>query len=456
MLSLIENLESRVCLSAVLMGDADLSGTITGNDYTLIDHGFAGHLSGWQNGDFNGDGAVNGSDYTLEDQAFNFAGSAQKTYAAIPGIDTVQQCATAAQPGDTIVILPGTFHESITLPRPGTPGHPISFVGLPFATIDANGFAYAFNGGNGYGGRSYINLSGLLFSRCANPLQYGAVVVGSNSNVTDCTVQNCDSAGLILQGANITLERVNASFNGEDGIDINSAGNVTADSCIVSNNNPGMLAPVWAGSQYSIQSGGLWYSTLENGGAEITRANNTTITNWQVFSNSGPGIHFDVDCRASLVSGCTFGAETRYPGEGTFDVSQIEYEISYGPATITGNTFNPNPGDGLTIATSSNVTVTANTFKSSLSMTNWNRGGTYNLANIAINHNSFYGVTTWYGGGNLYSWNSGTAAAHNLVADYDSFISPVPSNGFVNFGSNSLKTLSQMRAFGIEFHGLIG
>jgi fibronectin-binding autotransporter adhesin len=54
-------------------GDADLSGIVDGNDYTLIDNGFAsgGTLTGWQNGDFNYDGHVDGSDYSLIDNAFN-------------------------------------------------------------------------------------------------------------------------------------------------------------------------------------------------------------------------------------------------------------------------------------------------------------------------------------------------------------------------------------------------
>jgi hypothetical protein len=52
-------------------GDANLDGAVDGSDYTKIDAGFAGHLTGWANGDFNYDGVVDGSDYTLIDNAFN-------------------------------------------------------------------------------------------------------------------------------------------------------------------------------------------------------------------------------------------------------------------------------------------------------------------------------------------------------------------------------------------------
>jgi hypothetical protein len=56
-------------------GDANLSGTVDGSDYTLIDNGFNNHLTGWYNGDFNYDGIVDGSDYTLIDNAYNSQGA---------------------------------------------------------------------------------------------------------------------------------------------------------------------------------------------------------------------------------------------------------------------------------------------------------------------------------------------------------------------------------------------
>jgi autotransporter-associated beta strand protein len=61
-------------------GDADLSGTVDGTDYSRIDNGFASRstahpLSGWFNGDFNYDGVIDGSDYTLIDNAFNTQGA---------------------------------------------------------------------------------------------------------------------------------------------------------------------------------------------------------------------------------------------------------------------------------------------------------------------------------------------------------------------------------------------
>jgi hypothetical protein len=56
-------------------GDANLDGTVTSSDYSRIDNGYLGQLTGWDNGDFNDDGVVNGSDYTLSDNAFNTQGA---------------------------------------------------------------------------------------------------------------------------------------------------------------------------------------------------------------------------------------------------------------------------------------------------------------------------------------------------------------------------------------------
>ena len=71
-----------VLLKYTYYGDADLSGTVDGSDYSRIDAAFANNrnngnapLTGWFNGDFNYDGSIDGSDYTLIDNAFNSQGA---------------------------------------------------------------------------------------------------------------------------------------------------------------------------------------------------------------------------------------------------------------------------------------------------------------------------------------------------------------------------------------------
>jgi hypothetical protein len=52
---------------ASLPGDADHDGSISADDYALLDRGFAGALGGWANGDFNADGTIDAADYLLID-----------------------------------------------------------------------------------------------------------------------------------------------------------------------------------------------------------------------------------------------------------------------------------------------------------------------------------------------------------------------------------------------------
>jgi hypothetical protein len=68
-------LDGDILVKYTYYGDANLSGSVDGSDYSLINNGYLNHLSGWYNGDFNYDGVINGSDYTLIDNAFNTQGA---------------------------------------------------------------------------------------------------------------------------------------------------------------------------------------------------------------------------------------------------------------------------------------------------------------------------------------------------------------------------------------------
>ena len=65
-----------VLVKSTVYGDTNLDGVVTAADYTRLDAGFVGHLTGWANGDVNYDGVVDGSDYALADNAFNRQGVA--------------------------------------------------------------------------------------------------------------------------------------------------------------------------------------------------------------------------------------------------------------------------------------------------------------------------------------------------------------------------------------------
>lgn len=84
-----------VLVKTTYYGDADLSGSVDGSDYSRIDNGYLSHgaLTGWVNGDFNYDGVINGSDYTLIDNAFNTQGASLAAVVVAPDAIATAQIA---------------------------------------------------------------------------------------------------------------------------------------------------------------------------------------------------------------------------------------------------------------------------------------------------------------------------------------------------------------------------
>jgi len=102
-----------------VVGDADLTGSVTAADYLQIDSAFnynsnpanASHLmTGWHNGDFNYDGVINGDDYTLIDNAYNSQTAGTLSVSAGPaeqfGVPT-ESIATPAVPEPASLSLLG-------------------------------------------------------------------------------------------------------------------------------------------------------------------------------------------------------------------------------------------------------------------------------------------------------------------------------------------------------------
>lgn len=52
---------------------------------------------------------------------------------------TIQQAADIAQPGDTVMVRGGTYHETVTPPRSGTDGAPITFEAFPGQKVTIDG-----------------------------------------------------------------------------------------------------------------------------------------------------------------------------------------------------------------------------------------------------------------------------------------------------------------------------
>jgi autotransporter-associated beta strand protein len=105
--------DSDVLIKCTYYGDANLDGRVDGSDYSLIDNGYANHLTGWYNGDFNYDGVVDGSDYALVDNAFNNQGA----YVAAQLGPATAQVNASAVPEPASFALPGTIYVAILTRR---------------------------------------------------------------------------------------------------------------------------------------------------------------------------------------------------------------------------------------------------------------------------------------------------------------------------------------------------
>src|SRR6185437_16636918 len=55
-------------------GDADLNGSVNGDDYFRIDAGYASHAVGFSNGDFDDNGRIDADDYFLIDANYAHQG----------------------------------------------------------------------------------------------------------------------------------------------------------------------------------------------------------------------------------------------------------------------------------------------------------------------------------------------------------------------------------------------
>jgi parallel beta-helix repeat protein len=349
------------------------------------------------------------------------------TYTVYPG-QSIQAAANKTQPGDTVIIEPGIYYGAIMLPRSGSPGKPITFEAPNHATIDGNYGPYVWNGGDGYGGRSYINVSGITFQHAKTQLMQGAVIIGSNSNMSNCEVQWTASAGFSIEGSNSTMTGDIAQYNGEEGFKGSSCSNITLTNCTTCFNNNGRADPPWAGKSGTVKVNGMWYvsPSLESGGGKFAYANNITIDGLKSYGNGGHGWDFDIDCYSVKVINSQFHDEKVINRPS--DPKGLNIEIDYGPTTISNCTFSNDLGDGVEVASSTNTSITHCTFINNvLSLTDWNRGSNWQLKNVAVS-NTIFNNSQINTSGNTVPWNASSAKAMNITFSDNTFINSPPGN----------------------------
>jgi len=310
---------------------------------------------------------------------------AGNTYTVDPNgvLNTIGAAAKLAQPGDTVVILPGTYHESINLTTSGTATAPITFEAQTpgTVTIDATGFTSAFT--SNFGNTDYIIVKGINVKNCANadPTLPAAVTTGNGWVLQDMVVDGADGTGIDVIGSNVTLLRVTAQNCGRAGLSGDGCTNVTVTDCVTTGNNTRQNDP------------------SNNGGAgKWTRTDHVTIENLNSYNNTGPGLWFDYNNTNVVIKDSKIhdnhGLNHDYEGIG------LNMELDPGPVLVQNDQFYGNTGSNICVQSSRNVTIQGNSLKgTALEFRDWPRGDNYTDQSFNIFSNTFDDTTILTDGG---------------------------------------------------------
>ena len=194
-----------------------------------------------------------------------------------------------ANPGDHVIVKPGTYFESIAVSRSGTPASPIvlraEIAGA--VTIDATGLPAALVAG---AGSSNVFVSGFTLANAANPdagNHNAAVRTGDHWTIQDCTIQNNAGGGLGIFGDGVIVRRVIAQDNGRFGLGGSGCANLLVQDSITRRNNRTIGDP-------------------NGGGGKFTRLDGAVIQRLQSYENGGPGLWLDINNVRVTITGCDF------------------------------------------------------------------------------------------------------------------------------------------------------
>ncbi len=133
----------------------------------------------------------------------------------------------------------------------------------------------------------HIHLKNLHFEKGLTQFNNGgAMITGDHWLVEDCSFRRMNAAGLWIGGADATLRRVDASFNGKVGINGKVVTRALIEDSTITHNNLREYKRVW-----------------DAGGIKLHWTNGCTLRRNLVAFNHGMGIWFDVDCEDDVAEG---------------------------------------------------------------------------------------------------------------------------------------------------------
>jgi hypothetical protein len=285
----------------------------------------------------------------------------------------------------------------------------------------------------GSGDGSYITLKGLTFRHAANFAQKWAVRTGEGWRMEDCLAERCNGGGIGVAGNNVTLLRVTAQDNGQQGIGGGKNTNATLQDCVSQRNN-------YKG----------FSASNEAGGGKFVATDGLRILNCSYRDNNGTGLWLDFKNKNYLISGGTYTGnhfeKPKYMGIG------IMIELSEGPGTIENCWFSDNSGAGIQVGESMKVTIKDSTFiHNYLDLRDAPNRAPYHISDLTITGNRFKEtfVSTSLG-----AWLPTAIGSKRITLDGNTYDNS-PTEPMMNWGKvRAINSLIDARAkLGVETNG---
>jgi parallel beta-helix repeat protein len=309
-------------------------------------------------------------------------------------INSISNALALASPGDTVLVLPGTYYEQITVPRSGTAAKPIVIKAQTPGTVVVDGAdpttkvptkKYLLAPTSDEVG-DFVWVSGITFRRAGNinGSTYAAVRTQDGWRLEDVTVEKATGDGVAILGANVTLRDVTAQDNGATGIGGTRLDDSMLLDSVMRRNNTAHFKSAGAG-------------------AKFTRTEGFLVDNVDVYDNQGPGFWFDIDNIDSVIRNSAFhdnnqvlnpdGTE-RITGRGLFlEISGVKGNTGviegFGPILVENNLAYGNDAAGITVYATAYATLRGNTLVNNPIELKDKRPTPYSIHHLTITGNSF-------------------------------------------------------------------
>ena len=290
---------------------------------------------------------------------------------------TIASAILGARPQDTIVLLPGTYKESLTIRSdvrivgeggrskvivegaPGahvfdfTTGSSATLTGLTIRIAGTSPANTVWGAISVRGGRPVIEDCDLTSSAGAAVLIYGA---GANPVIRNCTIRNSRDPGVyVLDQGQGTIERCVISGNANSGVQIRTGANPTVRDCEI---RDGITSGIYVLDEGQGTFERCVISKNANSGVAIKTGGNPVVRNCEIRDGKVGGVYV-VDRGKGTIERCVIsgngisGVESRTGGNPTVRDCQIRdnkesgvYVYDQGQGTFTGNTLTGNARGG--------------------------------------------------------------------------------------------------------------